>query len=385
MGKNSSSTSKMKVVHMITKLELGGAQVNTVYTHDHLNESQFEVYLLSGPGGILNDRVERKKNFHIIADLIREIRPWRDFRAFLQILKLLKRISPDILHTHSTKAGIIGRIAAFLVRIPVRIHSVHGFSFSPLQPVMKRTIYYLAELVVSVITSHFVFVAKADMRVAKKLGLVRHNYTLIRSGFPLQRFQQKGSDADKTKETYGIGPGKVVCGVVAPFKPQKGLFHLIDVAARVIRQDERAVFFLAGDGELRPALERELHRRGIVENFRLPGFLFDLERIMDIFDIGVTTALWEGLPQSLVQMRLKKIPIVASDIPGNREVIKQKKNGFLADVRDHDSLAGHILLLMDQPQVRLEMGDYPDDFSSWEASYMVQRQEKLYRRLLNVW
>jgi glycosyltransferase involved in cell wall biosynthesis len=332
----------------------------------------------------LNEKVGRKRNFLIIPDLIREIRPLKDLKALIQTIKALRQIRPHILHTHSTKAGIIGRVAAFLLRVPVRIHSVHGFAFSPLQSLPKRTVYYLVELLVSPITSHFVFVARADIGTAKKRGLVRKRYTLIRSGFPAKPFQQRHSDTEPIKRTYGIKQDQIVCGVIAPFKAQKGLFHLIDVAQRVIERDQRAIFFLAGDGELRTDLEAELRKREIAENFRLPGFLFNLDRVMDIFDIGVTTALWEGLPQSLVQMRLKKIPVVASDIPGNREIIKHHKNGLLAEVSDHQALADHILYLMGNRRERVGLGNFSDDFSQWDAAHMVKAQERLYQSLLNI-
>ena len=369
---------------MITKLELGGAQVNTVYTHNHLDECKFEAFLISGPGGILDDKVERKKNFLIVPDLIREIRPLKDLRAFLQTMKILRRIKPHILHTHSTKAGIIGRVAAFLLSVPQRIHSVHGFAFSPLQSIVKRNIYYLAELLVSRLTSHFVFVAKADVRIAKKKRLVKNNYSLIRSGFPLAKFQHKDADINGLKKRFNIREDQVVCGVIAPFKAQKGLFHLIETAKRVIKMDKRALFFLAGDGELRLHIEAELKKRGIFDYFRLPGFLFDIHRVMDIFDIGVTTALWEGLPQSLVQMRLKKIPVVASDIPGNREVIQQDKNGWLVEVTDYDTFADKILCLIENRQERLKLASYSESYSHWDADFMVRKQEKMYQLLLNL-
>jgi glycosyltransferase involved in cell wall biosynthesis len=174
-----------------------------------------------------------------------------------------------------------------------------------------------------------------------------------------------------------------VCGVVAPFKPQKGLFHLLDIAARVISQNPAVLFFIAGDGEQRQELEAELRRRGIFQNFRLPGFLPDMENIIDCFDIGVSTALWEGLPQSLVQLRLKKKAVVASDIPGNREVIRDGKNGYLVSLNDHEHFAAAILKLAADPVLLNQLGGYDEeDFSEWDAAVMVSRQEELYQRLL---
>ena len=151
----------------------------------------------------------------------------------------------------------------------------------------------------------------------------------------------------------------------------------MDIAARVIGKNPAVFFFIAGDGERRPQLEAELQRRGIAANFRLPGFIRDMENAMDGFDIGVSTALWEGLPQSLVQLRLKKKAVVASDIPGNREVIRDGQNGFLVPV---PTMSASPPPSCDWPPIadlRRRLGDFDaEDFSEWAADVMVARQEE---------
>ncbi|MCI0470723.1 MAG: glycosyltransferase, partial [Candidatus Aminicenantes bacterium] len=132
---------KIRVVHFITKLELGGAQINTIYTYEHLDESKFEVFLLSGPGGLLTDKVCWKERFIILENVVRQINPILDMKAFFQVRRVLKKIAPDIIHTHSSKAGIIGRLAAYSLRRrgkPQTVHTVHGFPFSPYQRFLKR-------------------------------------------------------------------------------------------------------------------------------------------------------------------------------------------------------------------------------------------------------
>ena len=374
---------KMKVVHIITKLELGGAQINTVYTYQNLAENQFETYLLSGPGGILTEKVEKKDRFFIVKDLVRQINPIKDLKALFQLRKLLKKIKPHIIHTHSSKAGILGRTAAFLLRVPIIIHSVHGFSFSPYQSFLKRTFYVTAEKLVSKITSHFVFVSNDDIALAREKKLVRKNYSLIRSGFPFKKFLKKCEDEKTVRESYNIKKNDFVCGIIAPFKPQKGLFHLIEIAEKVLapgKTKKNVVFMITGDGDLREAIETKLKEKGIFDRFRLPGFLFDIEKAVDIFDLGVSTALWEGLPQSLIQLRLKKKAVVASDIPGNREVIKENKNGFLVAAADYETFAERILYLINEDKERERLGHFAEeDFSPWDADYMVREQEKMYR------
>jgi glycosyltransferase involved in cell wall biosynthesis len=374
---------KITVVHLITKLELGGAQLNTIYTVEHLDPLCFDVYLLCGAGGLLQSRLADHDRLINVPALGREIHFGKDLQAFFSLLRFFKRIRPQIVHTHSSKAGILGRLAAHMAGIPVIIHSVHGFSFSPFQSFFKRNFYLLAERICRRLTSHFVFVAQSDIELARRKKLVANNFSLIRSGFPLEKFIGRHKDLAVLKKKYDLPDGHFVCGVIAPFKPQKGLFHLIEIAVRVIRQNPAVIFFIAGDGEQRQELENELQRRGILQNFRLPGFIKDVENAIDCFDIGLSTALWEGLPQSLVQLRLKKKAVLASDIPGHREVVRDGDNGYLLPVADHERFAAAILKLAADDKLRSKLGNFSaEDFSEWSAAVMVARQEDLYQRLL---
>lgn len=369
---------KIKVVHIITKLELGGAQINTIYTYKNLNPEEFDVYLVCGPGGILTNKIEKRDRFIIIEDLQREINPVKDLKTFFRVFKVLKKINPDIVHTHSSKAGIIGRIIAFVLKVPVIIHSVHGFSFSPFQSFLKRNFFMVSEKIVSKLTTHFIFVSNDDIKLAKRKKLVKDNYTLIRSGFQIGRFSKKSSDSAYIRKKYNIKDKDCVCGVIAPFKPQKGLFHLIEIASMILKKRKDVIFFIAGDGKLREEIECRLMEKKISENFKLPGFIFNIENAIDIFDIGISTALWEGLPQSLIQMRLKKKPIVASNISGNTEVIKHKKNGYLIDVFDYIKFSEKILFLINNKKERERLSNFKEDFSEWDADFMVKAQERLY-------
>lgn len=376
------SSVRISVLHLITKLELGGAQLNTLYTAEHLEPSVFDVYLVSGPGGRLAANLNQAERTIQVPALVRRISPGKDLLALFALWRLFRRIRPDIVHTHSSKAGILGRLAAFAARVPVVIHSVHGFSFSEAQPFFKRNFYLFFEKLCRPLTSHFIFVAESDICCARAHHLLAGNFSLIRSGFPLQKFRGRRLDPSVLKEKYHLPADSFVCGVIAPFKAQKGLFHLLDIAARVIGRNPAVFFFIAGDGELRAELEAKLQRLGIERNFRLPGFLADVENAMDLFDIGVSTALWEGLPQSLVQLRLKRKAVVASDIPGNREVIRDGLNGCIVPVTDHERFAAAILKLAADPAWREQLGSYAgEDFHAWDAAEMVAHQEILYKHL----
>lgn len=373
---------KSRVVHIITKLELGGAQVNTVYTYQNLDPENFDAWLIAGPGGILDDKVEKKERFLTASHLARRLNPVKDFKAFFQIRKLLKTIRPHIVHTHSSKAGILGRLAARSLKIPVIIHSVHGFSFSPYQSFLKRTFFVTAEKLVSRITSHFIFVSNDDIQIAKQKKLIRDNYSLIRSGFPFPA--EAPPSTASLRGRFNLEADDFVCGVIAPFKPQKGLFHLLEIAEKVLapgKTDKNVIFMITGDGALRDEIETKLKEKNIYQHFRLPGFVFDVWNAVEVFDLGISTALWEGLPQSLIQLRLKKKAVVASDIPGNREVIRDGRNGFLVDVEDYETFAQQISSLVNNDEKRSRLARFAEeDFTPWDARNMVKEQEKLYGR-----
>lgn len=382
---------KIRVLHLITKLELGGAQRNTIYTCENLDREKFDVFLISGAEGILSPdlkkinkgRGDSEERFRLAEDLVREINPLRDLRAYMFLKREFKRLKPDIVHTHSSKAGIIGRIAAKRAGVPFVIHSVHGFSFSPFQSFLKRGIYKMIEKAVSRFTDHFIFVSEGDVASAEKLKLIKKgSFSLIRSGFDFGRFRKPGTPSVDVRGKYNIGKDDFVCGVIAPFKEQKGLFDLIKIASDVLEQDRSLLFFIAGDGDLRSRIELELEKAGIGDRFVMPGFVHDIENVISFFDIGISTSLWEGLPQSLVQMRLMKKAVVATDIPGNNEIIKDGINGYTIKVDSGGEFAEKILYLKKNDELRNAFSGHEEDLSDWDGNSMVRSQEDLYSSLM---
>ncbi len=373
----------IKVLHIITKLELGGAQINTIYTVNNLNKTKFTSFLLCGDKGILNNKINNTKNLMIVPSLIRSINPIKDIFALIKMMTYIKSIKPDIVHTHSSKAGILGRLAAKLCKVSTIIHSVHGFAFSPNHSKVKNLIFIKIEKFISKITSHFIFVSNSDIKTAIENNFTKNNYSLIRSGFPIEKFISWQGNKKEIRKKYNIPEDHFVCGIIAPFKPQKGLFHLLNISKKVVEQNKKVIFIIAGDGILREELERSINEKGLSTNFRLPGFVSDIENIISIFDLGISTALWEGLPQSLIQLRLMKKTIIASNIPGNNEVIIEDKNGFTIDVNNYNDFAEKIINIINNEELLNRTNNHNEDLSKWDADYMVKEQELLYSSLLS--
>jgi len=375
------TSERLRVLHLITRLELGGAQRNTLATCHGLDPSRFDAHLAYGPGGMLDNQV--RCAFSPLPALQRAVCPVRDLRALRQIRALLASWRPHVLHTHSSKAGILGRWAARSFPQIRVVHTVHGFAF-PLDGSGGGggRLYRFLEGLAARWTDRLVFVSREDMAFAAARGWCPRGRVLIRSGFPLGDYRPCPERRQEQRRRFGIPEDALVCGVVAPFKPQKGLMHMVKVVRHLKKMAGRPFRVLvAGDGALRSELERWLCEAGVRDCVLLPGFLDDLNEVMDLFDVGLSTSLWEGLPQSVVQMRQKGIPLVVSDIPGHRELIRPGENGWLCRVEDEAGMARRLSQLLESDALRLKMGKATEHYADWDLPEMIRRQEDLYRDL----
>lgn len=374
------------VAHVITKLELGGAQQNTLFTVAHLDRSRFRPLLITGEAGLLDDEAASLPDvgFHRIASLVRPISPRRDGRALLDLTRLLKRLRPVIVHTHSSKAGILGRWAARLAGVPVLLHSIHGFGFTPGQSPATRRLLVQAERATARLTTGFIAVSEANRRQGIALGLFPPDRcTVIRSGIDLAAYRGLQVDRAGKRRELGLDPARPLIGMVAPFKPQKAPLDFIRVMAAVHQARPDAQALLVGDGDLRGAIEAEVRRLGLGGVVRLTGWRRDVAEIMACLDVFALTSRWEGLPRVYLEALACGVPVVGTDVDGAAEVIRDGENGHLVAPGDVAGLAGHLLGLLAEPSRAARMGmagrTLPQDFDIHE---MVRRQETEYARLL---
>ena len=230
----------MKVLHVITKLELGGAQENTLYTVAHLDRDRFTPLLVTHPDGLLVADALADGRFEtaLIHTLRREVRPLSDFRALVSLARLMGREMKAsggegiIVHTHSSKAGIVGRAAARMAGVPIVIHSIHGFGFHDYQSRPVRSLYVRLEKMASAWTTHYIAVSRANIDTGLSLGLFTpEKVTLIRSGIEIARFNGEGIDVAAGREALGLRPGNPVVGMVSCFKPQKNPLDFVRLAS----------------------------------------------------------------------------------------------------------------------------------------------------------
>jgi len=385
----------VKVIHVITRLELGGAQENTLYTLGHLQRGEFRGMLVTHPEGILADEAREAKGYEkvFLPALVREVKPFSDLKALVQLTRLFRRemrAAKDdaggravLVHTHSSKAGILGRTAARLAGVPVVVHSIHGYGFHPYQPRLVRSFYVLLERLVARWTTHFIAVSQANIDQGLSLGLFRPSQvTLIRSGIEIDVFRSKARERAAARAALGLSPSDRVAGMVACFKPQKNPVDFVRLAALVSAQVPAARFVLAGDGLLRPEVEEAVRRSGLQERFHLLGWRRDIADIIAAFDVLVLTSLWEGLPRVFPQAMAAGRPIVAYRVDGAPEAVADGVSGHLVEPGDFESAAARVVEILKDPALGAALGEAgAGRVHEFDASRMVKQQEELYRRL----
>jgi glycosyltransferase involved in cell wall biosynthesis len=379
----------LPVVHIITKLELGGAQQNTLFTIAHLNQERFRPYLITNNKGLLVSEAMALKGVktYLFPELMREINPLKDMKALLKIRSILKALkktnSVMIVHTHSSKAGILGRWGARFAGADVIIHTIHGFGFHDHQSSPIRNVIILLEKVTAMITDKFIAVSTANIKKGVDVGIFPvQKAILIRSGITIEEFTGIRVKKAQKKKELGVAQNLSLVTMIGCLKPQKAPLDYVEVAHLVL-QERDVHFILVGDGVLREKVEKLVDKLGLGNRFTLLGWRRDIPEIMAATDIFVLTSLWEGLPRVLPQAMVMGIPIVATKVDGTPEAVTNEVNGFLIEPRDLKGMAEKILYLLDNPRKAKDLGEQGrkmiGEFDIWK---MVTEQEELYLRLL---
>lgn len=378
------------ICHIITKLELGGAQEVALYAVSHLDRTRFRRVLMAGPGGLLTEEARRLPGVDliIVPTLGRRIHAISDLVAFLHLVRLLHRVKPAIVHTHSSKAGILGRWAAWCAGVPLIFHTVHGFGITPAQPRWLQHLLILVERITGWITTHWVVVAAIDEERGRRWGLFNANVSVIRPGIDPRPFQQPPDPASRRRlrEELGAGPDDLLVGTVACLKPQKAPEDLVAVAELVCSRMPKVKFVLIGDGALRPRIQALIDQRGLHERVRLAGWRRDVDRAMGSFDALLLTSHWEGLPRVMLEAASAGLPIVATKVGGVEEAVVHRDRTRLYEPRDIAGLAEGVAIVLQQRRtegtspVTGRLQQLPKEFHIEE---MVKQYQSLYDRLLS--
>ena len=390
----------MRVTHVITRLIVGGAQENTIASVRGLQQKpSLDVDLISGPttgpeGSLESDltvsgalRVPRSPFplLTIVPELVRPVHPFKDYLALRRLTDVFRARNPDIVHTHSGKAGVLGRLAASRAGVPTIIHTIHGPSFGVFQGALANSVFRAAEKRAANATTHFVAVADAMKQQYLAAGIGRPDqYTKIFSGFDLAPFLAAQNDP-QLRARFGLQPDDLVVGKIARLFKLKGHDDLFAIAPELVRRCPRMKFLLVGDGEWRGRFQNLARAAGLEKHFIFTGLVppGEVAALVGIMDIVVHLSRREGLPRALPQALAAARPVVACDCDGAKEVCFDNETGFLVPPGNLTALTDRLLRLANDPQLRARFGERGREFvrRNFAVEQMVDGLYNLYQKL----
>jgi len=381
----------MRVTHIITRLIVGGAQENTVASVLGLrNKPGLEVDLISGPtsgpeGSLESSLKGVRGTLTVTPNLVRAVHPLKDCLALRHLTQLLRERKPDIVHTHSSKAGVLGRFAARRAGVPIIVHTIHGPSFGPFQGKLANAVFTTAERLAALYTTHFVVVANAmkDQFLAARIGQAAQ-FTRVFSGFALDPFLKAGNDPALRKR-LGFAADDFVVGNVARLFKLKGHEDLILAAPELVRRSARMKFLIVGGGPQRERLETAVRTLGLEKHFVFTGLVppEEIPGYLGVMDVLVHLSYREGIARALPQALAAGRPVIAYDCDGACEVCLDNDTGFLIAPGDRQMLIERLLRLVRDTALRERLRRRgPELVKEWfPVERMVNDLHALYLRL----
>lgn len=379
----------LHICHVITRLIVGGAQENTILSCEGLHARGHRVTLVSGltegAEGSLTARARQGGYaFLEVPELVRAVQPLTDLRCRRALRHLFRALAPDVVHTHSSKAGILGRMAAREAGVPVIVHTVHGMSFNRTQAWPVQRLYRALERGCARYTDAIACVAHAMVRQMIEAGVCEPGKLLtIYSGMEVDRFDPATYDRAALRRAWGVTDDQIVIGTVARLFRRKGYEQLIPIMAKLAQQMPQLRFVWVGDGAQRQEYEGRLAALGLRDRTTLTG-LVPPERVPELmsgFDILAHTSQWEGLPRVVVQALLMQVPAVAFDIDGTREVVLDGVTGRLLRLNDERGFVRGVVELANDERLRTRLGSAgrAHCLERFDWRLMVKRLEELYQ------
>lgn len=375
----------LRVTQVITRLIVGGAQETAILCGALLDRARFHAEIVTGPetgseGDLFAECAARGVPLRFEPSLVREIDPLRDPVSVVRLTALFRRTRPDIVHTHSSKAGIVGRAAARLAGVPIVFHTVHGWGFHPGQSWLERSLYVGLERACAPMADAMIVVAEPNRAQGHALGIGRpEQYHLVRSGIELEDYRRDPAAGRAIRAELDLPADAFVFGSVGRLSEQKAPRDAMAAFARIAARHPASRVVFVGDGPLRAEVEADARAAGLAERVRFTGLRRDVGAFLSAFDAFVLSSRWEGLPRVVPQAMAAGLPVLATAVDGTPEAIADDVSGFLVAPGDIDALADRMGRLASDPARARAMGAAGlarvDEFS---ARRMVERLAGLY-------
>jgi glycosyltransferase involved in cell wall biosynthesis len=384
----------MRVMHIITRMIVGGAQENTLYNCvDLVEEHGDQVLLVTGPslgaeGNLLQQSGYSHLDVQTVDPLIRAINPVQDMKAFSELKKLIRQWQPDVVHTHSAKAGLLGRSAGWSQRVPCVVHTVHGAPFHPFQNPVSRQFFILCERWAARRCHHMISVADAmtDLMVNARVAKAE-KFTTISSGMEVMPFVESAVHRERMRRQLGFSEQDIVFGKIARLFHLKGHEYVVAAALETVRFVPHAKFLFVGDGVLMDAIKAKIRGTELDGRFVFTGLVppSDIPAHISAMDVLVHASLREGLARALPQALIAGKPAISFDVDGAREVVINGATGCLVPAKDIAGLARAMVLLGTDRELRLRYGaEGAKRFTEqFRHETMTKRIRDIYERVLS--
>lgn len=362
------------ILHLGLVPILSGVQNVMIQILEALENKGHKIIVASAPGGELVAEVEKKGWKHLpIKSLVREINPKKDFLAAKELAIIIKNEKVDILHTHSSKTGLLGRIVGRLCRVPKILHTVHGYPFHKYQNPLLHKFYVFSEFLAGHFCDYLITVNQEDAIIAhKKLKI------------PLKRIKYIPNGAQAQTERKILTNDGIIIGTLSRFWKQKNMLKCVKTAIKACQLRKELKFVLVGDGEDLDFCQNLVLAANLSDRIILPGWSSEKDKWLKMFDIFILYSLWEGLPLSILEAMSYGLPIIASNIKGNRELV-DNRNGFLVDPEEESELLN---LLLKLPSIKADLQEkgkasYQKILNEYSLDNFNENYQKLYKSIEN--
>ena len=379
------SGQRMHIVHIITRFIRGGADENTQLTCNYQARTGYEVTLITGKSwdAQMRDGLDPHVRFIVLPSMVRPVSLISDVVSLVQLYALLRRLKPDLVHTHTSKAGFVGRLAAWLAGVPTLVHGVHILPFTNESP-LRGLGYLWLEWICGHLTHAFVHVSHGMQEECLKNGIgIRALHVVAESGMDIGRFRNAPTPEDALQllqSPIGDADAPFVILSLAALEARKGIPQFLNVFRRIVDQRPNSLLLLAGEGSQRGDIEAHVRLLALSRHVRMLGHRNDPERLLSIADVLIICSEREGLPRASVQAAIAGVPVVSTALPGIEAVIRHNERGFVVPVGDLDGMESAILQLIDEPALRASMRARlaAADFSDWAIERMIEKLEAVY-------
>lgn len=379
---------RIRVLRVIARLNVGGPAIHATLLTGRLNPARFATTLVAGSeeAGEANhlELHGRTMPVLILPDLGREIRPLSDVRTVWRLMQVVRRERPHIVHTHTAKAGALGRLAAILCGVPIIVHTYHGHVLRGYFSPAKTAVYRAIERMLALGTDRLLTVTDRVGQELQALGVGRPAYyRTLPLGFDLAPLLVAERRRGELRAELQVGDAPLV-GIVARLVPIKAHDVFLAMAARVRQTYSTAVFVIVGDGELRTSLEQRAVDLGLAGAVRFLGWRADIDRLYADIDVVVLTSRNEGSPVALIEAMAAGVPVVSTEVGGVADVVQHGATGLLAPMDDDAALARHVVTLLGDRDLGRRMGQRgrATVAATYSADRLVSDIEALYEELL---